>query len=136
MELSLSQAAKLAGKSKSTINRAIKAGRLSATRHEGGSYSIDPSELNRVFPAPVPRNPEWIKAQPDEEPAATLRFRLEVAERDAQREREERDREREQAEATIKDLRDRLDRAEGRIAALLPSLQKPSQGRRWWPWSR
>ena len=47
---SLAQAAKAAGKSKPTIARAIKAGRLSATRGEGGSYAIDPSELARVFP--------------------------------------------------------------------------------------
>ena len=47
--LSLSQAAKLTGKSKSTINRAIKTGKLSATRHENGTYSIDPAELTRAF---------------------------------------------------------------------------------------
>ena len=48
-ELSLSQAAKLTGKSKSTINRAVKTGKLSAARHEDGSYSIDPAELARAF---------------------------------------------------------------------------------------
>lgn len=48
-ELSLSQAAKLAGKSKSTINRAIKTGKISAARHDDGSYSIDPAELARAF---------------------------------------------------------------------------------------
>ena len=141
MELSLSQAAKLTGKSKSTINRAVKSGRLSATKHEDGSYSIDPSELNRVFPATISRNPDWVDVQLVEEPNATLRFRLEIAERDIARERAEREREREdrrreqeQAEATIKDLRDRLDRAEGRITALLPSPQNPAPRRRWWRW--
>ena len=47
--LSLSQASKLTGKSKSTINRAIKTGKLSAARHEDGSYSIDPAELSRAL---------------------------------------------------------------------------------------
>jgi len=47
---SLAQAAKAAGKSKPTIARAIKAGRISAIRSEDGSYSIDPAELARVFP--------------------------------------------------------------------------------------
>jgi hypothetical protein len=47
---SLAQAAKAAGKSKPTIARAIKAGKLSATRGEDGSYTIDPSELARVYP--------------------------------------------------------------------------------------
>lgn len=47
--LSLGQAARLANTSKTTLTRAIKAGRLSATRRDGGGYSIDPSELARVF---------------------------------------------------------------------------------------
>lgn len=46
----LNQAAKEAGKSKGTISKAIKAGKLSATRTESGSFSIDPAELFRVFP--------------------------------------------------------------------------------------
>ena len=46
---SLAQAAKATGKSKPTIARAIKAGKLSATRADDGSYTIDPAELARVF---------------------------------------------------------------------------------------
>ena len=46
----LNQAAKEAGKSKGTISKAIKAGKLSATRTDSGSFSIDPAELFRVFP--------------------------------------------------------------------------------------
>jgi hypothetical protein len=49
-ELSLSQAAKQAGKSKSTIGRAIYSGRLSARKNQDGTFSIDPSELFRAFP--------------------------------------------------------------------------------------
>ena len=47
--LTLGQAAKLVGLGKTTITRAIKAGRLSATRREDGSYEIDPAELTRVY---------------------------------------------------------------------------------------
>jgi len=47
---SLAQAAKATGKSKPTIARAIKAGKLSASRADDGSYAIDPAELSRVFP--------------------------------------------------------------------------------------
>jgi hypothetical protein len=36
---------------KSTILRAIKAGRISATRDDLGQWQIDPTELFRVFPA-------------------------------------------------------------------------------------
>ena len=47
--LTLGQAAKIAGCGKTTLTRAIKAGRLSATRNDDGSYAIDASELARVF---------------------------------------------------------------------------------------
>jgi hypothetical protein len=41
MELSLSAAARATGRSKSTIGRAIKSGKLSARRDEAGGYRID-----------------------------------------------------------------------------------------------
>lgn len=65
-ELSLSRAAKLAGKSKSTINRAIKTGKISATRHEDGSYSIDPAELARAFDIEPTGGAKRRDAEPDE----------------------------------------------------------------------
>ena len=49
MIMTLGQAARLTGRGKTTLTRAIKAGRLSATRSEDGSYAIDPSELARVY---------------------------------------------------------------------------------------
>jgi RPA family protein len=45
--LSLSEAARVAGQSKSTIWRAVNSGRLSATYT--GDYQIDPAVLHRVF---------------------------------------------------------------------------------------
>lgn len=48
--LTLGQAARMTGLGKTTVARAIKAGRLSATRTELGNYEIDPAELSRVFP--------------------------------------------------------------------------------------
>jgi excisionase family DNA binding protein len=47
--VTLGQAARLTGLGKTTITRAIKAGKLSATRRGDGSYEIDPSELSRVY---------------------------------------------------------------------------------------
>src|SRR3954466_12386355 len=47
--VTLGQAARLTGLGKTTITRAIKAGKISATRREDGSYEIDPSELSRVY---------------------------------------------------------------------------------------
>lgn len=49
MGLSLRNAAKEAGVSKSTILRAIQSGRLSAARLDDGGYDIDPAELFRVY---------------------------------------------------------------------------------------
>ena len=50
MSYTLGTAAKAAGLSKPTIHRAIRSGRISATRLDDGSYRIDPAELHRVFP--------------------------------------------------------------------------------------
>jgi hypothetical protein len=53
--LTLGAAAKMAGVSKSTLSRAIKAGRMSAAgRRDDGGYEIDAAELCRVFPARTP----------------------------------------------------------------------------------
>jgi excisionase family DNA binding protein len=53
-QLSLGQAAKLTGLGKTTLARAIKAGRLSATRRDDGGYQIEVSELERVYPLRPP----------------------------------------------------------------------------------
>lgn len=54
MVYTLGEAAKATGKSKSTISKSIKNGRISASKGESGVYSIDPSELHRVYP-PIPQ---------------------------------------------------------------------------------
>lgn len=120
MELSLVQASKEAGKSKSTIHRAIKTGRLSAQRHEDGSYSIAASELFRVFP----RTSEEPKEMPPQEPSGTpsvseevLRVKVQMLEAQLEREQE-----------TVSDLRRRLDKAEDRILALSHQTERPDQG--------
>lgn len=122
-ELSLSQAAKLTGKSKSTINRAIKSGRLSATRHEDGTYSIDPAELARAFDV---EPPEGAKRR-DEEPDRTrLLERIAALEAMLSREREISD--------DLKEDRDRWRQQ----ATLLISDQRPtnSSNAKWWPWRK
>lgn len=120
MALSLVQAAKVSGKSKSTINRSINSGKLSAQRHDDGSYSIDPSELFRVFP----KNPKEPASTEPKEPSGTpslseeiLRVKFQMLEAQLEREQE-----------TVADLRKRLDRAEDRILALSHQTEKPSQG--------
>jgi hypothetical protein len=51
----LGQAAKAVGKSRTTILRAIKSGRISAGRNPDRTFSIDPAELARAFPPTDPR---------------------------------------------------------------------------------
>ena len=49
MGLTLGEASKQTGKSKATLSRAVKNGRISAHKQEDGSFSIEPSELFRVY---------------------------------------------------------------------------------------
>ncbi len=50
MAIGLSEAAAATGVNRSTIYRAWKSGRLSATRTDTGQIEVDPAELFRVFP--------------------------------------------------------------------------------------
>lgn len=69
MKLTLTQASKEVGVSKSTLSRAIDKGRLSAVKDDLGRFQIDPSELFRVFP-PVSRNS--TKLQQAEQDATSI----------------------------------------------------------------
>lgn len=111
MQYSLNEAAAAVGKGRMTIQRAIKAGRISAARDERGAYRIDPAELHRVFPPASPGASHETLTGRDE----TAR-ELDGLKRDLEQKQEllsmveaERRREREQLEATIDDLRERLD---------------------------
>jgi hypothetical protein len=111
-------AAKATGKAKSTISKAISSGMISATKNQDGSYSIDPAELHRVFPAEASANGPEKHHLDDLEPS-DLRFengRLQgelkqllerMAELDTMH-----DRERKQLNEQLEDLRRRLDRAD------------------------
>jgi len=50
MQYSANQAAEVTGKNVATITRAIKSGKLSATKDASGAWQIDGAELSRVFP--------------------------------------------------------------------------------------
>lgn len=121
-ELSLSQAAKASGKSKSTINRSIKNGKLSATRHDDGTYSIAASELFRVFPAGTLSGSIWSEPDPLKEPDTATAIRIEALEAALERERE-----------VNEDLRADRDHWRQQATALL-TVEKRQKFR--WPWSR
>jgi len=63
MSYTLQQAAEATGKDKSTIQRAIKKGRISATKNDLGNYIIDPVELYRVFPEAISNDAPPIALQ-------------------------------------------------------------------------
>ncbi len=120
MELSLSAAARATGRSKSTIGRAIKAGKLSARRDDAGGYHIDASELARAFDwnpnGPVPwraTDPPGPVAGPSV-PAEVLEAKVVLLEEALGRESESLAHEREMNA----DLRQRLTRAEEHVRAL------------------
>lgn len=116
MSYTLGDAAKAVGKSKTTLHRAIKSGRISATKSEDGSYSIDPSELHRVFPPVTAGTPTDMFLRNDTEHQSntleTLRIQLELQEK-------ERERERALLQETIADLREDRDKWRQQATALL-----------------
>ena len=127
MKYSLSEAAKATGKNKTTIQRAIKNGKISAIKGDSGSYEIEPSELHRVFP-PVAAQRDAQHMQSNDTQHGTfssinsnlarvleLEKELAVAHEKARGLEAQKD----QMVDTINDLRTRLDSSEGRVAALL-----------------
>jgi excisionase family DNA binding protein len=118
--LSATQAAKAVGKSVPTITRAIKSGKLSAAKLDGGGYEIDPSELFRVWKAITNSNsvthPMFENETPKED--SVLRVKLEVM-----------DERLSDAQATIKDLRDRLDAESAERRSLTAQITDQRQNR-------
>lgn len=110
MAYTLGEAAKATGISKASISRAVSSGRISATKKEDGSFSIEPVELHRIYPpksaAPVsvttfetPANGEGNTRNPSD--SNVLQARLDAALEQLR-----------DKEGTIGDLRQRLDRAD------------------------
>lgn len=79
MVYTLGEAAIAVGKSKATISKAIKTGRISAEKQLNGSYKIDPSELHRVYPpAPSTVEDERIETPSSTEQKIRKTIELEV----------------------------------------------------------
>lgn len=75
MKYTAGQAAKATGVSTATITRALKSGKISGQKDEAGSWSIDPAELHRVFPAlnaEVLQNKQKQQDATDETPNAKV----------------------------------------------------------------
>lgn len=135
MQYSANQAAEATGKNVATITRAVKSGKLSATKNSSGAWVIDGAELSRVFPLrtqslQIPAmqsdaNPMQSSNLPDDkalrEELAVLRERVKADNRLL-----------EERANHIADLQKRLDRAEDRLVLSAPSVA-PAKRRNWWP---
>lgn len=124
MPLTLGQAATKVGRSKPTILKALKTGRMSAKK-VGNEWQIEPSELFRVYPVMTTVNDNSSSLVNTTENAievAVLRAKLEAAEQH------------------IEDLKEDRDHWRHAASRLLAAPQPaPSEGvadaprRRWWP---
>lgn len=122
MSYTLGMAAKATGKSKTTIQRAVSKGLISASKERNGRYSIDPSELHRVFPMIsidiVSKPPQVDTSRPLDE--TLLQVKLEALEAMLERERE-----------ALSDMRTDRDAWKRQATALLGAPAKKRRG--WWP---
>jgi hypothetical protein len=109
--LSLGQAARLTGRGKTLLARAI-SGRLFAPSKEDGGSNIDGAESARVCPFPVPV-----------ETASELRTRLTMAEERLS-----------ELKGMLEDMR--RDRDAWREQAQTRLLPAPAARMSWWPWPR
>lgn len=137
MSYTLGDAAKASGRSKTTIHRAIKSGKISANKADDGSYSIDPAELHRVFPIAPQETPLLPLQRNDTEHQSntleTLRIQLKIYEK-------ERERERALLQETIADLREDRDKWRQQATSMLADQRQefhaaapPVKRRTWWP---
>lgn len=123
MRYTLGQAAKATGKSKTTIQRAVTKGLISAEKGQNGEYQIDPAELHRVFPLKnletVPGKAIWNETRPHGDPTE-LAARIKGLEEMLVRERE-----------ALDEVRADRDAWKQQAKTLLSG---PHRTRRWWPW--
>jgi hypothetical protein len=136
MVLNLREAAEQAGVGKSSIWRAIKSGKLSATRTEDGNVQIDPAELARAFP---PKPPKPDKPPTGEAGTAVRNAALEVEVRLLREMLEDMRRDRD----TWRGQAERAQLAAPIIAAASPANQvvpivppAPAPRLSWWRWLR
>ena len=67
MGYTLGEAAKACRMSKATLSKAVKSGKISATKNADGSFSIEAVELHRVYPITV----ETVASEQYETPKST-----------------------------------------------------------------
>ncbi|TNH37532.1 hypothetical protein [Paracoccus haeundaensis] len=142
MQYSANQAAEATGKNVATITRAIKSGKLSATKDTSGAWQIDAAELSRVYPLRK-QSLQNLTMQNDANPTQRDKFteantlREELA---ALRERDKlKDTLLENYVAQMADLKEDRDKWRQQATNLLANQEAelvvpaPVKRRRWWP---
>lgn len=141
MQYSANQAAEATGKNVATITRAIKSGKLSATKDTSGAWQIDGAELSRVYPlraqtlqlptmqrdVPFPQGDNFTEANALREELAALRERDKL-----------KDTILENYAAQVADLKEDRDKWRQQATNLLANQEvelavpAPVKRRRWW----
>jgi len=133
MQLTLGQAAKHAGVSKSYLSKWIRTGKITAERQPNGEFRIDPSELDRIPDLRSQGRAEnsWRERSNTQENTGWERERdlllmlLQDREHQLQDLRQERDAWRQQAE-----------RAQQTLLLTAGEKHGESKPKRWWRWGR
>jgi hypothetical protein len=124
--LTLAEAARKTGLT--TLAKAIRSGRLSASRKEDGSYEIDPAELAQVYPFPAPgekvaaTGPAVRRATPDVTDAE-LRYRISRAEESLM-----------ELKNALEEMRSQRDAWQAMAKAKLVPANRATLS--WWRWRR
>jgi excisionase family DNA binding protein len=130
MKLTLSEVARQAGMSKSTLSRLVKKGRITAEKQENGEFRIDPSELDRLADLRSSRRSvQRIETGTDavlQREIDLLREMLLDKERTIQDLRTERDDWKKQAQ--------QAQQAQMLLLAVGETKEEPRK--RWWPWRK
>lgn len=127
-KISLREAVKHFDVSRPTLQKALKSGKISGVQDGKGAWTIDPSELARVY---HPRTPEVEKIYhhlPDNFPTQNTPFSGEV---DTLKTRLA---EAEQRAAVAEALAEERGKHIEDLRRMLPAPARPPRG--WWPWRR
>src|SRR3954452_20844318 len=129
MRYTLGQAAKATGTSKMTIQRALKAGRISGEKDETGAYSLDSAEVHRVFPLVTGRDRlSDVSVGQNETPSPAIELQLAHAKLEA---------ENLSLKVMLDDMRVERDRWHAqaeRLALAPPAVTPPPPRRQPWAW--
>jgi hypothetical protein len=126
MAIGLSEAASATGVNRSTIYRAWKAGRMSATRTDTGQIEVEPAELFRVFPPIAAQGAQISATHHDAQPAIAddNTLRANALEVEVKLSREMLD--------TMREDRDAWKEQAAKVTAALPPPAPISERRSWW----